>query len=349
MGAKKPVGKAAEGARKSLKASKKVKKIKKELPAKTSVSKSGTEKTSKSNDTKPSKNSAKEKSGVKLPKKSNQVSLKNRVNEVLNKDKEPQVCPSPPLVKVKSILISQPQPKEAEKNPYVLLSEKYNLEPVFCQFIKSVPLTPPEFRSQKIDIAEHGAVILTSKIALEFFFKICQENRVTVSEDMKYFCINEQTAFYLQKFINYKKRKVFYGNGSLADLVDVIKKNANEKFLVPLNENHRGEKILEMLDVIGVNYTKGVFYRTISACVNEKIKNVKDFDILVFFTPAGIKSLKENYPDFKQGDTRIAAFGKAAGNAVNEAGLRLDIYAPTPEHPSMVSALESYIKKVNKR
>jgi uroporphyrinogen-III synthase len=345
MGAKKTVRKAAEGASKTLKTSKKVKKNKKELSKKPSVSKPVIDKTIKAKDTKP----AKEMKEVKLPKKNNQVSLKNRVNEVLNKDKEPQVCPSPPLVKVKSILISQPQPKEAEKNPYILLSEKYNLEPVFCQFIKSVPLTPPEFRCQKIDISEHGAVILTSKIALEFFFKICQENRVTVSEDMKYFCINEQTAFYLQKFINYKKRKVFYGNGSLADLVDVIKKNANEKFLVPVNENHRGEKILEMLDLIGVNYTKGVFYRTVSACVNEKIKNVKDFDILVFFTPAGIKSLKENYPGFKQGETRIAAFGKAAGNAVNEAGLRLDIYAPTPEHPSMVSALEAYIKKVNKR
>jgi len=274
--------------------------------------------------------------------------IKVRVQEILGKEKTPVPSLDSPLLRVKNILVSQPVPKEPEKNPYVQLGVKFNLNVDFCQFIRTVPLTPPEFRLQKINIEDYGAVILTSKIAAEYFFKICQENRIPVSENMKYFCLNEQTAYYLQKFTQYKKRKVFFGKGSLSDLAEVIRKNINEKFLVPVSENTR-ELIQDFLDAMEVQYTRGVFYRTISARVCEKHPDIHSFDIAVFFTPAGIRSLMENYKNFKQGNLRISAFGKAAGNAVIDAGLRLDIYAPTPEFPSMVSALEHYIKKVNKR
>lgn len=251
-----------------------------------------------------------------------------------------------PKLKVKTILISQPKP-ENDKNPYYELSKKYNLIETFRQFIKIEGLPVKDFRTQRIDILEHKAVILTSRMAVDHYFRMCNEMRVTVPESMKYFCINEATAYYLQKYIQYRKRKIFFGHQTIQDLVDVIRKNREEKFLLPAADVHK-EQICEFLDAIDIKYTKAVMYRTVSADLSD-IKNLNDFDVLAFFTPAGINSLKHNFPNFKQGNTRIACFGAATANTLKKHGYRLDIYAPNPKNPSMSGALDEYIKEANKR
>jgi uroporphyrinogen-III synthase len=251
-----------------------------------------------------------------------------------------------PKHKVKTILISQPNP-ENDKNPYYELSKKYNLIETFRQFIKIEGIPVKDFRSQRIDILEHKAVILTSRMAVDHYFRMCNEMRVTVPESMKYFCINEATAYYLQKYIQYRKRKIFFGHQTIQDLVDVIRKNREEKFLLPAADVHK-EQICEFLDAINIKYTKAVMYRTVSADLSD-IKNLNDYDVLAFFTPAGINSLKHNFPNFKQGNTRIACFGAAAANTLKKHGYRLDIYAPNPKNPSMSGALDEYIKEANKR
>ncbi len=251
-----------------------------------------------------------------------------------------------PKHKVKTVLISQPKP-ESDKNPYYDLANKYNLIETFRQFIKIEGLPVKDFRAQRIDILEHKAVILTSRMAVDHYFRMCNEMRVTVPESMKYFCINEATAYYLQKYIQYRKRKIFFGHQTIQDLVDVIRKNREEKFLLPAADVHK-EKICEFLDVINIKYTKAVMYRTVSADLSD-IKNLNDYDILAFFTPAGIASLKFNFPNFKQGNTRIACFGAATANALKNNGYRLDIYAPNPKNPSMSGALDDYVKESNKR
>lgn len=252
-----------------------------------------------------------------------------------------------PKQKVKTLLISQPKPVDTDKNPYFDLARKHNLTLHFRQFIRVEGLSSQDFRAQRIDILEHGAVILTSKLSVDHYFKMCNEMRVTVPESMKYFCINEQTAYYLQKYIQYRKRKIFFGHGTMLDLVDVIRKNKDEKFLLPVSDVHK-EQIVEFLDELQINYTKGVFYKTVNADLSD-IKTLTEFDVLVFFTPAGIRSLKANFPNFKQGNTRIAAFGHTAALMVKEMGYRLDIFAPNPLNPSMTGALDAYIKEANKR
>jgi uroporphyrinogen-III synthase len=251
-----------------------------------------------------------------------------------------------PKNRVKNILISQPKP-ENDKNPYYDLSKKYNLIETFRQFIKIEGIPVKDFRSQRIDILEHKAVILTSRMAVDHYFRMCNEMRVTVPESMKYFCINEATAYYLQKYIQYRKRKIFFGHQTIQDLVDVIRKNREEKFLLPAADVHK-EQICDFLDAINIKYTKAVMYRTVSADLSD-IKNLNDYDILAFFTPAGINSLKHNFPNFKQGNTRIACFGAATANTLKKHGYRLDIYAPNPKNPSMSGALDEYIKEANKR
>ena len=251
-----------------------------------------------------------------------------------------------PKNKVKTILISQPKP-DNDKNPYYDLSKKYNLIETFRQFIKIEGIPVKDFRTQRIDILEHKAVILTSRMAVDHYFRMCNEMRVTVPESMKYFCINEATAYYLQKYIQYRKRKIFFGHQTIQDLVDVIRKNREEKFLLPASDVHK-EQICDFLDAINIKYTKAVMYRTVSADLSD-IKNLNEFDIIAFFTPAGINSLKQNFPNFKQGNTRIACFGAATANALKKHGYRLDIYAPNPKNPSMSGALDEYIKEANKR
>jgi uroporphyrinogen-III synthase len=252
-----------------------------------------------------------------------------------------------PKTRVKQIMVSQPQPFDGDKNPYLLLAKKHHLNVTFRQFIKVEGLSAVEFRLQRVDILEHGAVILTSKMAVDHFFRICQEMRITVPETIKYFCINEQTAYYLQKYIQYRKRKIFFGHGTLLDLVDVIKKNRTEKFLLPAADVQK-EQIADIMEELNITFTRATFYKTVPADLRD-IKTLDGYDVLVFFTPVGIRSLKQNFPGFRQGNTRIAAFGRTTALTVKTLGYRLDIFSPSPQNPSMSSALDSYIKESNKR
>jgi len=250
-------------------------------------------------------------------------------------------------LRVKTILVSQPKP-ENEKSPYLELARRSNVKIDFRHFIKVEGMTTKEFRQQRINLTEHNAVILTSRNAIDHFFRICGEMRYNVPETTKYFCLNEATAYYLQKYIQYRKRKIFFGNCSIADLAEALRKNKEEHFLLPVADVHREEKIIDILDLLKLNYKKAIIYRTVSADLSD-FKGKLDYDVVVFFTPAGIRSLFVNFPGFKQGDLRIAAFGAATAKAVREHGLRLDIAAPNPQTPSMTMALESYIREVNKR
>ena len=197
-----------------------------------------------------------------------------------------------------------------------------------------------------MNVLDHSAVIFTSRTAIDHFFRVCNELRITVPDSFKYFCISEATAFYLQKYIVYRKRKIFYGEGKFSELVEIIKKHMDEKYLVPLSHIHKPE-IPQLLDQAGVNYSKAILYRTVSSDLSD-LKDV-NYDILVFYSPSGIKSLLQNFPDFQQNETKIASFGPSTAQAVKEAGLRLDIQAPNPQAPSMTMALEQYIKKLNKK
>lgn len=247
-------------------------------------------------------------------------------------------------MKIKKILVSQPKPT-TPKSPYFDLAEKSNVKIDFRPFIQVEGIDSKDFRKQKINVLDHTAVVFTSRTAIDHFYRICEETRVTVPETMKYFCISEATAFYLQKYIVFRKRKIFHSTGKFADLVDVIKKHKEEKFLVPLSDIHKQE-IPDLLNKAKVKYTKAIFYRTVSSDLSD-IKEI-DYDILVFFSPSGIASLFQNFPDFKQNDIVIASFGPATAKAVTEAGLRLDIQAPMPQAPSMTAALELFIKQQNK-
>lgn len=247
-------------------------------------------------------------------------------------------------MKVKSILVSQPEPTTA-KSPYFELAEKMNVKIDFRPFIQVEGVPAKEFRQTRIQILDHSAVIFTSRTAIDHFFNISQELRLTIPDSMKYFCVSEATAFYLQKYIVYRKRKIFYADGRFSDLINVMKKHKNEKFLVPLSDIHKQE-IPELLDKEEYNYTKAILYRTVSSDLSD-LADV-NYDVLVFFSPSGIKSLFQNFPEFKQNETRIACFGPTTAKAVREANLRLDIEAPTAQAPSMTMALEHYIKKHNK-
>lgn len=248
-------------------------------------------------------------------------------------------------MKIKKILVSQPKPS-TPKSPYFDLAEKNNVKIDFRQFIQVEGITAKDFRQQKINILDHSAVVFTSRTAIDHFFRISEENRTVIPDDMKYFCISEATAFYLQKYIVYRKRKIFHSTGKFADLVDVMKKHKDEKFLVPLSDIHKQE-IPDLLNKSKLKYTKATFYRTVSSDLSD-IKAV-DYDMLVFFSPSGIASLFQNFPDFKQNEIVIASFGPATAKAVTEAGLRLDLQAPMPQAPSMTAALELYIKQHNKK
>lgn len=287
----------------------------------------------------------------KAPKKEEAVAVKKERKNA----KQPLYTPPPlpvievsnhPKTRVKNIMVSQPKP-ENDKNPYIELARKHSLFVHFRHFIKVEGVSAIDFRAQRVDILAHQAVILTSKQSVDHYFRVCNEMRITVPETMKYFCINEQTAYYLQKYIQYRKRKIFFGHGTIIDLVDVIRKNREEKFLLPVSDVHK-EQIVDFLDELQITYTKGVFYRTVSADLSD-IRNLNDYDMIVFFTPAGIRSLKQNFPNFKQGNTRIAAFGHATAQAVKQLGYRLDVFAPNPQNPSMSGAIDTYIKEANKR
>ncbi len=248
-------------------------------------------------------------------------------------------------MKIRKILVSQPQPAEQEKSPYFELAEKNNLKIDFRPFSLVEGISVKDFRASRVDILAHTAAIFTSKTAIDHFFRICEELRITVPDTMKYFCMSESIAFYLQKYIVYRKRKIFYGKGTFQELIDVMQKHKEEKFLVALSEQHKPE-IPKLLDKSKYKYTKAIFYRNINSDLTD-LAGVK-YDIMVFYSPSCIKSLIANFPDFQQNDVRIASFGTATAKAVKDAGLRLDIQAPMPQAPSMTMALELYIKDHNK-
>jgi len=245
-------------------------------------------------------------------------------------------------LKIKNVLVSQPKPS-SEKSPYYELAEKYGLKLNFRPFIKVAPVSAKEFRQQKVSISDHTAVIFTAKTAIDHFFRLCEELRVTVPEDMKYFCITEQVALYLQKYIVYRKRKIFHAeSGKVEELVQLVQKHPMENFLIPMSDVHK-EDLFVMLDERHIRYSSAIMYNTVS---NDFAPDEPfDYDMLVFFSPAGVASLLKNFPNFVQGDIVIATLGPTTAKAVRDAGLRLDIEAPTPEAPSITAAIDLYLKE----
>lgn len=246
---------------------------------------------------------------------------------------------------IKTILVSQPKP-EGDKSPYYDLAEKYKLKIDFRPFIHVEGISAQEFRQQKVNIPEHTAVIFTSKTAVDHFFRICEEIRFEVPDTMKYFCISEAVAYYLQKYVTYRKRKIFFGKQSIEDLVEVMKKHKAEKFLLPCTDILR-DKIPITLEEHKFNFTKAILYKTVASDLSD-LEDVY-YDMLVFFSPGGIESLFKNFPDFKQNDTKIAAFGPTTANAVIKHNLRLDVHAPHPNAPSMTGAIELFVKEQLKK
>lgn len=249
-------------------------------------------------------------------------------------------------MKVKSILVSQPKP-ETDKSPYFDLADKYKLKIDFRPFIHVEGISALEFRSlTKATLSGHTAVILTSRNAVDHFFRLAEEMRFTVPDSMKYFCISEATAYYLQKYVVFRKRKIFSGKQTFSDLMELIKKHSKEKFLLPCSDLIKDE-IPFHLDAAKINYTKAVCYRTVCSDLSD-LKDIK-YDMLVFFSPSGIASLYKNFPDFSQDETRIAVFGPTTQTAAKDHNLRIDVAAPTPNSPSMTMAIEEYVKKANKK
>lgn len=248
-------------------------------------------------------------------------------------------------MKVKTILVSQPAPK-TETSPYFDLSDKQKVKIDFRSFIHVEGIPVKEVRAEKIDLKNFTAIILTSRNAVDHFFRIAEEMRFKVPDAMKYFCQSEAVAYYLQKYVVYRKRKIYVGNRTFPELTKLIKKHKTEKFLLPSSDKLK-PLIPEELDKLGVNWKRVNLYRTVVSDLSD-LENVF-YDVLVFFSPSGIESLFKNFPNFKQNQTRIAAFGNSTVKAVTEAGLKCDIKAPAPETPSMTMALEKYIKEVNKK
>jgi uroporphyrinogen-III synthase len=242
---------------------------------------------------------------------------------------------------IKTILVSQPKP-EGKKSPYFDLAEKYGLKIDFRSFIHVDGIGAQEFRAQKIDLAAHTAVILTSKTAVDHFFRIAEEMRFEVPDSMKYFCISEAVAYYLQKYVAYRKRKIFFGKQTIVDLVDVLKKHKKETFLLPCTDRLR-DNIPLTLGSNNLKFTKAVLYRTVASDLSD-LEDVY-YDMLVFYSPGGIESLLKNFPNFKQNDTVIAAFGPTTANAIVKNNLRLDLHAPQPNAPSMTGAIELFVKE----
>jgi len=248
------------------------------------------------------------------------------------------------LTKVRSILISQPKP---ERSPYYDLESKYKINIDFRPFIHVEPVTEKEFRKHRIRPDEYTCVILTSKQAIEHYFRMCEEMRIQVSQDMRYYCLSETIANYLQKFILYRKRKVFVGKRKIEDLANYFNKHkAKEKYILPCS-TLGAKNVTRWLDEKGIEYQEAEMYRTVSSDLSD-LTDVK-YDVLVFFSPLGIQSLYDNFPDWEQGATRLAVFGKSTLAAVESRNLRVDIQVPTPKAPSMSMALEQYIKRANKK
>ncbi|MGB5941657.1 MAG: uroporphyrinogen-III synthase [Leeuwenhoekiella sp.] len=249
------------------------------------------------------------------------------------------------MTKVKTILISQPEPK-VENSPYFDLQEKKKVKIDFIPFIHVEGVGSKEVRHQKIDLNNFTAILLTSRNAVDHFFRIADEMRFKVPDSLKYFCQSEAVAYYLQKYVVYRKRKIYVGTRTFSEMAPILKKYKNEKFLLPSSDSLKPE-VPAVLDDLKLNWKRAIFYRTVVSDLSH-LKDVT-YDILVFFSPSGIKSLFENFPDFEQRETRIAVFGNSTVQAATDAGLNINIKAPTPETPSMTMAIEKYIDEINKK
>ena len=243
---------------------------------------------------------------------------------------------------IKKILVSQPKPT-SEKSPYFDIAEKFDVELVFRPFIKVEGITSKEFRAQKVSILDYTAIVFTSRHAIDHFFTMAKELRINIPEDMKYFCVTETIALYIQKYVQYRKRKIFFGEtGKIEDLIPSMVKHKTEKYLVPMSDVHNNSLSM-LLDSKKLNHKECVMYKTVSNdFTEEEVKNF-DYDMLIFFSPSGIEALTKNFPDFNQGNIAIATFGPATAKAAKEAGLRLDIEAPSEKYPSMTGALLHYL------
>jgi uroporphyrinogen-III synthase len=247
-------------------------------------------------------------------------------------------------MKVKTILVSQPAPK-AKQSPYFDLMDKQKVKIDFRSFIHVEGESARSVRNQKIDFLDFSAVIFTSRTAIDNYFRLADEMRITVPDSMKYFCLSEAVAYYLQKYVIYRKRKIYVGTRTFDDLLPLIKKHKEEKYILPCSDKVK-PSMLRKLNDVGVEWKRAILYKTVVSDLSD-LQDVY-YDVLVFFSPSGIKSLFENFPGYKQNDTRIAVFGNSTVKAAEDAGLKIDIAAPSKENPSMTMALERYIKKVNK-
>ena len=248
-------------------------------------------------------------------------------------------------MKVKTMLVSQPQ-RKAENSPYFNLIDKLKVKIDFRPFIHVEGVDAKDIRKEKIDLKDFSAVILTSRNAVDHYFRIAEEMRFKVPDDMKYFCLSEATAFYLQKYVVYRKRRIYVGKRTVAELAPMVKKHKEEKFLFPTTDKVAPE-ITEVLDKLNIQYRPAIFYKTVISDLSD-LSDVY-YDVLVFFSPSGIDSLFQNFPDFEQNNTRIAVFGNSTLKAVQDRGLVAQIIAPSAENPSMTMALEKYIAEVNKK
>ena len=243
---------------------------------------------------------------------------------------------------IKKILVSQPKPSN-EKSPYYDIASRFGVELVFRPFIKVEGITAKDFRAQKVNILDHTAIVFTSRHAIDHFFTLAKELRVAIPEDMKYFCVTETISLYIQKYVQYRKRKVFFGTtGKIEDLIPTMVKHKTEKYLVPMSDGSN-DSLAKMLDSKKLQHRECVMYRTVSNDFTPEEVKTFDYDMLIFFSPSGIEALTKNFPHFNQGDIAIATFGPATANAAREAGLRLDLEAPTEKYPSMTGALQHYL------
>ena len=247
-------------------------------------------------------------------------------------------------MKVNKILVSQPRPA-TEKSPYFSIAEKHNVQIDFCSFIKVEGVTAKEFRQQKVSILDHTAIVFLSRHAIDHFFTLCKELRVTIPDDMKYFCLSETISLYIQKYVQYRKRKVHFGNGHIQDLEPLFAKYKTEKFFVPSSNVHNDD-LNQLFDKYGIQHSQAEMYRTVSTEIAPEY--IKSFDMLIFFSPHGIDSLKKNVPDYVQGEQLVACFGNVTAEYIKEHGLRLDLEAPSAAATNMPAALDAYLTANNK-
>jgi uroporphyrinogen-III synthase len=249
--------------------------------------------------------------------------------------------------KIKNILVSQPVPADLEKSPYGDLIRKHGVNFEFIKFFKIEGVTIREFRDEKVYINEHTAIIFNSKHAVDHFFSIAKDVRVDIPETMKYFCMSESIALYLQKYVQFRKRKIFYSENDVSQLMDLIKKHKTERFLLPCSDNHSKE-LPDLLDASKINYSEAILYRTVPTAMKD-IVDLTKFDMLVFFSPQGIRSLFQNWPDFQQNETVIGTFGTTTTQAATQSGLKVNLSAPSPATPSMTMAIDAYLSKCQKK